>query len=302
VNARPVQVGRRRVTLTNLDKVLYPAADFTKGQVVDYYRRVGSVLLPHLKDRPVTLKRYPNGVAGPFFYEKRCPSHRPEWVRTAHLWSEHNDDYLDYCLVNDLPTLTWVANLAAIELHVLLSKHRAPARPTAMVFDLDPGPPAGIAECVPVALRLRDVLAGVGLESWVKTSGGKGLHVYVPLNGGRATFARTKAVARAVAELLERDDPRRVTTVMRRDARPGKVFIDWSQNDGHKTTACAYTLRAHARPTVSCPVGWEELEAVRTPRQAAALTFEAADVVQRVEELGDLFGPTLSLKQSLPRS
>jgi bifunctional non-homologous end joining protein LigD len=295
-----VQVGKRTLKLTNLDKVLYPESDFTKGQVVDYYRRIAAVLIPHLKDRPLTLKRYPNGVGDPFFYEKRCPSHKPDWVRTAHIWSDSNNDFVDYCLVNDVPTLMWVANLASIELHTLLSRHKTPTRPTMMVFDFDPGPPAGLAECIPVALRMRDVLAHLNLQSFIKTSGGKGLHLYVPLNTPRTTFDQTKSTSRAFAQLLERDDPKRITTVMRRDLRPGKVFIDWSQNDAHKTTACVYTLRALPRPTVSAPLAWEELEEIRTPKQAQRLTFETPDVLRRVDEIGDLFAPLETLKQRLP--
>lgn len=295
-----VRIGSRRVRLTNLDKVLYPAADFTKGQVLDYYRRVAPAILPHLRGRPLTLKRYPDGVDAPSFYEKRCPSHKPDWVRTARLWSDRNDDWVDYCLVPDLAALLWVANLAAIELHVLLGRAAAPGRPTSMVFDLDPGPPAGLRDCARVALRLRDLLASLGLRCLAKTSGGNGLHVYVPLNT-RTTFERTKAVSRALASLLERDDPRRVTTNMRRDLRPGRVFIDWGQNDAHKTTACAYTLRARPWPTVSCPVAWDEVEpAARRRRDADRLSFDAPAVVDRVERLGDLFASVLDVRQALP--
>jgi bifunctional non-homologous end joining protein LigD len=298
-----VQLGSKTLKFSNLDKLLYHAAEFTKGQVIDYYRRIAPLLLPHLKDRPLTLKRYPNGVDSPFFYEKRCPSHKPDWVKTAHLWSDSNKGYVDYCLVNDLPTLLWVANLASIELHVLLSKAKHQHRPTTMVFDLDPGPGVTLRECAAVGIRMRDFLAQLNLQSFPKTSGGKGLHLYVPLNHPRVTFDDTKSTSRAIAMTLEKDDPTRITSNMRKDLRKGKVFIDWSQNDDHKTTAAPYTLRALSQPFVSMPITWEEVESLTEPARRnapPALQFTAPEALARAEEHGDLFAPLLTLRQTLP--
>jgi len=281
----------RRLSLSNLDKVLYPEVGFTKGQVIDYYTRAAPWVLPHLKNRFLTLKRYPNGVEGQHFYEKNCPSHAPDWVRKA-----AGPGGPEYCLANDLPTLVWLANLADLELHTSLSLARNATAPTMMVFDLDPGPPAALSECMEVGLRLRDALAGVGLECFPKTSGSKGMQVYVPL-GKRKTYERTKPLARAFAQLLEKETPKQVTSVMAKKERSGKVFIDWSQNDEHKTTVCVYSLRARERPTVSTPLRWEEVE----QGDAAALVFEAGEVLERADEHGDLFQPVLELEQKLPR-
>jgi bifunctional non-homologous end joining protein LigD len=291
----------RTVSLSNPHKVLYPAAGFTKGQVVSYYARVADVLLPHLAGRPVTRKRYPDGVDGAFFFEKNCPTYRPAWVATTKVPSTRGKrDSVNYCLVGDRPTLVWLANLAALEFHTLLARAGDLGRPTTVVFDLDPGPPADLLDCITVGLRLRDLLADFGLKCFAKTSGGKGLHLYVPLNVPGVTFDQTKAFAHAVARALEKDDPGRVISNMKRDLRGGKVFVDWSQNDDHKTTCCAYSLRARPRPTVSTPVTWDELERARRMKRAAALTFEADAVLKRVEKLGDLFEPVLTLKQRLP--
>jgi bifunctional non-homologous end joining protein LigD len=294
-----VKIGKRQVALSNLNKVLYPDAGFTKADVIAYYRAIAPVLLPHLEDRPLTLKRYPNGVDDKFFYEKRCPSHKPEWVETAKVWSESNDEHMFFCLANDVPTLVWVANLASIELHTFLSKRPDVTRPTSFVLDLDPGPPATILDCIPVALRLRELLDKLKLQCLVKTSGGKGLHIWVPLNT-EVTFERTKEFARLVAITLERHDPKHVTSNMRKDLRPGKIFIDWSQNDEHKTTVSVYSLRARQRPTVSTPLTWKEIESASRHRNPAKLTFEAKDALKRVEKLGDLFEPVLRMKQRLP--
>jgi len=293
-----VEVDGRRLKLSNLDKMFYPAAGFTKGQVLDYYIRIAPVLLPHLRDRPLTLKRYPDGVEGAFFYEKRCPSHRPRWVRTEAVWSEGNRDVIPYCIVNDLPTLVWVANLADLELHTPL--HRAPhvELPTMLVFDLDPGAPADAVSCCEVALLLRALLAGLGLEAFAKTSGSKGVQVYVPLHTA-TSYAATKAFARAAAELLESRRPDLVVSSMRKPLRTGKVLIDWSQNDAHKTTVCAYSLRAKERPTVSTPLEWEEVRRAAA-RDAAGISFEAGEVLARVKRHGDLFAPVLTLRQELP--
>lgn len=293
-----VRVGSRKLSLGNLDKVLYPAAGFVKAQVLDYYRRIAPVILPHLKNRPVTMKRYPDGVAAGFFYEKRCPVYRPGWLRTKRVPSAGPP--LDYCVIDDEAALIWVANLASIELHSFLYTVRDIGRPTALAFDLDPGPPATLLDCLPLALEMRDRLAGLGLKSFPKTSGGKGLHLFVPLNTP-ATFARTKAFAREFARNMEERHPDRVLSKMRKDLRRGKVFIDWSQNDDHKTTVCAYSLRARERPTVSTPVAWKEVEAAVGKGEAASLVFEAGDVLERVRRKGDLFAEVLTLRQALPR-
>lgn len=295
-----LKVAGKTLEVSNLDKVLYPVPGFTKGQVIDYYIRIAPVLLPHLKDRPLTLKRYPNGVDKEFFYEKRCPSHRPNWVRTAHIWSEGNNDYVDYCLANDLPTLVWAANLADLELHTSLAKGRSRERPTAMVFDLDPGAPATIVECAKVAFWLKEILDAFKLEVFAKTSGSKGLQLYVPLNTP-VTYDKTKPFAQSLAQRLEREHPREVVSKMQKSLRNGKVFFDWSQNDDHKTTVCAYSLRAKVHPTVSTPVTWDEVDAARKKKKAGLLVFESEEVVKRVEKLGDLFAPVLTLKQKLPK-
>src|SRR3979411_804843 len=232
-NKAELIVDDRKIQVSNLKKVLYPKAAFTKGQVIDYFIRVAPVLLPHLTDRTLTMKRYPNGVEGEFFYEKNCPSHRPKWVQTAKVWSEGNQRIMHYCLANDLPTLVWAANLADLALTTSLSRKDNLDRPTMMVFDLDPGAPADIVQCCQVGLWLRDLLAEMKLKSWAKTSGSKGLQVYVPLNTA-ATFDGTKALSRALAEHLEREHPKLVISKMARALRAGKVFVDWSQNDVHK--------------------------------------------------------------------
>jgi bifunctional non-homologous end joining protein LigD len=294
-----IEVGGKKLSVSNLEKVLYPQAGFTKGQVIDYYSRIAPVLLPHLKNRPITLKRYPDGVEGFFFYEKQCPSHRPEWVRTTEVPSRREAGKIDYCLMNDLPALVWAANLADLELHTFL--HRAPAinRPTALAFDLDPGAPADMVLCCQVGVWLRTILADLGLRSFAKTSGSKGLQLLVPLNT-LATYGKTKGFAHGLAVKLEREHPEEVVSRMQKDLRTGKVLIDWSQNDEHKTTVNVYSLRAKERPTVSTPVTWEEVEAVVKKRDAGSLSFESHTVLQRVEEKGDLFAPVLTLKQRLP--
>jgi bifunctional non-homologous end joining protein LigD len=290
----------QKLSVSNLDKVLYPKAGFTKGQVIDYYIRVAPVLLPHLKDRPLTMKRYPNGVDGEFFYEKNCPSHRPKWVQTAKVWSEGNNRIMDYCLANDLPTLVWAANLADLELHTSLARKRDVSRPTMMVFDLDPGAPADIVQCCQVGLWLRDLLGEMKLTSFPKTSGSKGLQVYVPLNTP-ATFEQTKELSHVLAEHLEREHGELVVSKMAKTLRKGKVFVDWSQNDEHKTTINVYSLRAKEQPTVSTPVTWKEVEATLRKKDAKLLTFASDDTLRRVEKQGDLFEPVEKLKQKLPK-
>jgi bifunctional non-homologous end joining protein LigD len=292
-----LKVGGRTLTVSNLDKVLYPAAGFTKAQVIDYYIRIAPVLLPHLKNRPITLKRYPDGVEGFYFYEKQCPSHHPDWLKTATVPSRRREE-IEYCVMNDLPALVWAANLADLELHTFL--HRAPAitRPTALAFDLDPGAPADIVQCCRVALWLKEALAESKLESFAKTSGSKGLQLFVPLNTAM-TYDKTKAFAHALAERLEREHPDLVVSRMQKSLRKGKVLIDWSQNDDHKTTVNVYSLRAKEQPTVSTPITWQEVEACWKRKSAERLTFLSDDVLRRVEKHGDLFSPVLGLKQSL---
>ncbi len=290
----------KTLPISNLDKVLYPKVGFTKGQVIDYYIRIAPVLLPHLRDRPLTMKRYPNGVEAEYFYEKNCPSHRPKWVKTAKVWSEGNNRMMDYCLAQDLPTLVWAANLADLELHTSLARKKDVARPTMMVFDLDPGAPADIVQCCQVGLWLRDALARMKLKSFPKTSGSKGLQVYVPLNTP-VTFDQTKDFSRALAEYLEREHAELVVSKMSKALRKGRVFVDWSQNDEHKTTICVYSLRAKSEPTVSTPVTWEEVANCLKKKKADLLKFRSDQTLKRVEKSGDLFKPVETLKQKLPK-
>jgi bifunctional non-homologous end joining protein LigD len=290
----------RRLPVSNLNKVLYPKTGFTKGEVINYYIQIAPVLLPHLKDRPLTMKRYPNGVEGEFFYEKNCPAHRPSWVKTARVWSEGNQRDMHYCLAQDLPTLVWAANLADIELHTSLSRKSNTARPTMMVFDLDPGAPAHIVQCCQVGLWLREILGGLKLKSWAKTSGSKGLQVYVPLNTA-VTYDQTKELSHAVADHLERAHPKLVVSKMAKTLRTGKVFVDWSQNDEHKTTINVYSLRAKDEPTASTPVTWDEVGGTLRKKDAKKLFFRCEQTVARVEKMGDLFEPVETLKQKLPK-
>ena len=290
----------KKLAVSNLNKILYPKARFTKGQVIDYYIRIAPVLLPHLKDRPLTMKRYPNGVEREFFYEKNCPSHRPKWVKTAKVWSEGNRRTMEYCLANDLPTLVWAANLADLELHTSLSRKNNIDRPTMMVFDLDPGAPADIVQCCKVGLWLRDLLSKMKLKSWAKTSGSKGLQVYVPLNTP-VSYEDTKGLSRSLAQYLERDHPDLVTSNMSKAERKAKVFVDWSQNDEHKTTICVYSLRAKEEPMVSTPVTWNEVENCLKKKNAELLRFRSDQVLTRVEKQRDLFERIEGLKQKLPK-
>jgi bifunctional non-homologous end joining protein LigD len=294
-----IEVDGRTLSLSNLDKVLYPEAGFTKGHVIEYYTRVAPVLLDHLRGRPLTLKRYPNGVDKPYFYEKQCPSHRPEWVRTAPIYSRSNRRTIDFCLCDDLPTLVWLANLADLEMHTSLATAEDYERPTVLAFDLDPGPPATIVECAEVALELRAVFAHIGMEAFPKTSGSKGMQVYVPLNTP-VTYERTRAFSHGIAQLLERRLGGLVVSDMKKELRKGKVLVDWSQNAQHKTTVCAYSLRALPQPTVSTPLTWEEVEAVTESRDPDDLVFTSADLLERVAEDGDCFAPVLELEQTLP--
>ena len=294
-----VEVEGRRLTLSNLEKVLYPQADFTKAQLIDYYVRIAPVLLPHLRGRPLSMKRYPDGVEGEPFYQKNCPDHRPPWVATARLWSEGNKRWMDYCMVQEVATLVWAANLADIELHTSLSLAKEILRPTMIVFDLDPGEPANIVQCCQAGIWVRDIFQHFGLQAFPKTSGSKGLQVYVPLNRP-VTYDDTKSFAHALAQFLEAQHRDQIVSDMKKVLRVGKVFVDWSQNDDHKTTVCVYSLRARSLPTVSTPVTWKEVEQCWAKQDASLLVFESDQVLNRVERIGDLFEPVLTLKQQLP--
>lgn len=308
-SSRVVEVDGRELKLTNLDKALYPKAGFTKGEVVDYYAKVASAMVPHLSGRALTLRRFPEGVddTDAAFFEKRCPKHRPDWVKTATVEAGPRAGDIDFCVCEDLPTLVWMAQLAAIELHPSLSLAKAPDRPTVLAFDLDPGPPADVLDCCRIALRLRDLFEHFEMRAFVKTSGSKGLQVYVPLNDPAVTYEAdgpdgqgTKPFARAIAQLLEKQTPDEVVSKMKKVERKGKVFVDWSQNHRRKTTIAVYSLRARERPTVSTPVSWEEVELALKKKDADSLVFETGDVLKRIEQQGDLFAPVLELKQKLP--
>lgn len=294
-----VEIEGKRLTLSNLEKVLYPAVGFTKAQLIDYYVRIAPVLLPHLRGRPLTMKRYPEGVDGELFYQKNCPDHRPEWVKTARVWSEGNKRWMDYCLVEDVATLVWAANLADIELHTSLSLARDIPRPTMIVFDLDPGEPANIVQCCQVGIWIRDIFQHFKLRSFPKTSGSKGLQVYVPLNTP-VTYDDTKPFAHELARLLEAQHRDQIVSDMKKTLRVGKVFVDWSQNDGHKTTVCVYSLRAKSQPTVSTPVTWKEVEQCLSKKDANLLMFSSDQVLERAKRMGDPFEPVITLKQKLP--
>jgi bifunctional non-homologous end joining protein LigD len=298
-SGRVVEVDGREVSVTNLDKVLYPSTGFTKGEVIEYYARIAPTILPHLEGRPLTLKRYPEGVEAGHFYEKRCPKHRPDWVETAAIWSEREDGEIEFCVCDDKPTLVWMAQLAALELHPSLSRADSMPSPTVLAFDLDPGEPATVIECARVALRVRELFGEFGLECFPKTSGGKGIQVYLPLNTD-VTYEVTKPYARAVARLLERMHPKEIVSRMTKRLRKGKVFVDWSQNTESKTTVAVYSLRARERPAVSTPLEWDEVTAAAESGDPEPIRFETADTLDRVEDRGDLFAPVLELEQELP--
>lgn len=294
-----VEIEGRTLKLSNLDRILYPRTGFTKGDLIDYYEAVAPALLPHLRDRPLTMRRYPGGVEGPSFWEKRCPEHRPEWVRTASIWSDSNDEAIDYCVVDDVATLVWAANLADIELHTSLATAAERQTPRAVVFDLDPGEPADVLDCAEIALTIRGTLGEFGLETFVKTSGSKGLQLYVPLNSG-ADYEQTKDFAHQLAKIFEAQMPDRVVSKMKKSLRKGKIFIDWSQNVEHKTTVCVYSMRAKPVPSVSTPVEWTEVEEASDSGDAALLAFGPEEVLGRIEKLGDLFRDLLEIEQRLP--
>jgi bifunctional non-homologous end joining protein LigD len=288
-----LQIGGRDLALSNLDKVLWPEAGTTKGDMVGYYAKVAPVLVPHLEGRAITLKRYPNGVDGTSFFEKNCPSYRPPWLETVKMGE------VNYCLVEDPAAVVWLANLAAIELHPTLATKPDLGSPTSVVFDLDPGPPADVITCARVALLVRDLLDQLHLQTWAKTSGSKGIQLYAPLNSG-ATYEATAPFAKAVAQLLERRHPELILSYQLRTARAGKVLIDWSQNASSKTTVSVYSLRARPKPTVSTPVTWDEVDDALSAGDPAALTFEWAEVLHRVDRQGDLMADLLTLQQELP--
>ena len=299
MSGKIIELAGRRLALSNLEKELYPACAFTKADVLEYYRRMATWLLPHLQGRALTMKRYPAGVDKPFFFEKRCPAHRPPWVETAEI-RPAGGEAMTFCLINDLETLLWVANLASLELHVPLARAASPETPDALVFDLDPGAPANILDCAKVALILRDLLSRLGLASFVKTSGQKGLHLFVPLNDPAATFAATRQFSRTVAVILEKNYPELVTAKMAKTARTGKVFINWEQNDASLTMICVYSLRAREKPFVSSPLDWQELEELAGLGDPEKFHILSAEAVRRAEEKGDLFGEVLEKRQKLP--
>lgn len=301
-SSQVVEVDGRELKLTNLDKVLYPAVGFTKGEMVDYYARVAETMVPHLSGRAVTLRRFPEGVddLDSAFFEKRCPKHRPKWVKTTTVRAGPHAGNIDFCVCDGRPTLIWMAQLAAIELHPSLSLGRAPTRPTVLAFDLDPGPPADIVDCCRLALRLREMFGHFGVQSFPKTSGSKGMQVYVPLNRKDVSYDTTKPFAKAIAQLLEKQTPDQVVSKMKKVEREGKVFVDWSQNHRSKTTIAVYSLRARERPTASTPLSWDEVEECADSGDGSPLVFEAAEVLERIEDRGDLFAPVLELQQELP--
>ncbi len=298
---RTVEVEGRELKLTNLGKVLYPKPKFTKGEVIDYYARIAPAIVPHLSGRPLTLRRFPEGVDNldAAFFEKRCPKHRPEWVKTTNVDAGPRAGGIDFCVCDGLPTLIWMAQLAALELHPSLSLSRRLEQPTVLAFDLDPGPPANIIDCCRIGVRLREMFGHFDLECFPKTSGSKGLQVYVPLNT-KTDYDETKPFARAIAQLLEKQMPKEVLSKMSKAERKGKVFVDWSQNHQRKTTIAVYSLRARERPTASTPVTWDEVEKALADEDPDLLVFEADEVVERFEQHGDLFAPVLEKKQRLP--
>ena len=289
------------VPVSNLDKIYYPKAKFTKGEMLNYYIKIAPVLLPHLENRPLTLKRYPNGVDAPFFYEKQCPKPRPSFVKTTRVARHHKPGEIEYCVVNNLPTLVWTANLGDLELHTLLSRAPVVHRPTQIVFDLDPGAPADAVQCAQVALWLRELFEQLGLQVFVKSSGSKGMQVAVPLNTP-ITYKETSPFAKAVAQTLEKAHPELVVSDMKKMLRKGKVLVDWSQNSETKTTVCVYSLRAREHPYVSSPLEWSEVERCLKKTDASLVFFEAGEALKRVEKLGDLFAPVLTLKQDLKQA
>ena len=296
-----LEIDGKGLTLTNLDKVMYPETGFTKGQVIDYYKEIAHCILPHIKDRPITMKRFPNGIGGEYFYEKAAPSHTPAWAKTFEVPSNRKNSFINYILINDVATLVWSANLANLEIHPFLAKAPNIDQPTMVIFDLDPGDGADILSSCEVAFLLKDLLERLDLESFVKVSGSKGVHLHVPLNTP-VTYEATQPFAKSVAQLLENERPDLVVSEMSKFKRKGKVLVDWSQNSEHKSTAAVYSLRAKVKPFVAMPVSWDELRKAIKAKDAAGLFFEPDAALKRAKKIGDLFAPALKLKQKLPKA
>jgi bifunctional non-homologous end joining protein LigD len=292
-----LDVGGRRLTIRNLDRVVFPRTGTTKGDLLGYYVSIGEVMLPHLRERLLHMHRYPEGVEGPRFWQKGCPDYKPEWLPTAPVWSRDKGENIDYCVVNELAALLWAVNIGSIELHTSLHLRDALHSPTVMAFDLDPGPGVGLLACCEVALRLREMFARVNVACYPKTSGSKGLQVYVPLNSG-ARYEMTKPASRRIAERLEEQTPHAVVSRMARSLRSGRVLVDWSQNTEHKSMVCAYSVRAKERPTVSTPLDWDEVERALDASDPNLLVFEMPEVLERVAARGDLFAPVLTERQT----
>jgi bifunctional non-homologous end joining protein LigD len=298
MNSTTTRIDGKELKLSNLDKILYPSG-FNKAEVIDYYRQIAPVMLPHLHDRPITLKRYPNGTRGMYFYQKRAPEHRPAWLKTAPIKTK--SDVIDFCIIENAAGLVWLANLACLEIHAYLFKAQNPLVPTMMVFDLDPGAPATLNDCCAVAVSLQELLQQHGLSCLAKVSGSKGLHICVPLNY-HETFTRTKLFAHAIARILEQRYPQKITSVMSKSERNGKVFIDWSQNDAAKTTCCVYSLRAVNAPMVSAPISWAEIRRVVKSSVTDSLIIQATDLLNSNKIASDEFAALESQVQYLPES
>ncbi len=296
-----LEIGGRKLQVSNLDKVMYGENHFTKANVIDYYIKAAPYILPHLKNRPLTLKRYPDGVKGKYFYEKDAPSHTPDWMKLAVVPRKGQAGEIRYVMLNNTPSLVWAANLASLEMHVFLARAPKIQQPTAVVFDLDPGEPASALDCAEVSLWIRNLLEKLGLKSFVKASGSKGLQLYIPLNTA-TSYEKTQPFARAIAEMLEKEHPDRVESQMAKYLRSGKVFIDWSQNSEFKTTVCVYSLRAKRdRPFVSMPFTWTEVERAWQKKDADFFLIDADKALERLAQHGDLFEAVLKLKQKLPK-
>ena len=296
-----VGVGCRRLRLTNLDKSMYPIAGMAKRQVIEYYARVAETMLPHVKGRPLTLKRFPDGIGGAYFFEKQCPRYRPDWVSTVPIWTEQYGTHYEYCVVTEPATLVWLANLASLEVHPALARAEDLSRPTGVAFDVDPGYPAGLLESCHVARWLHGLFERLGLRSFVKSSGSKGLHVHIPLNITDVGYSQTKAFARQVAQSLQQRFPELVLATVSRARRAGKVLIDWGQNDRHKTIVAPYSLRANDPPTVSVPLRWREVDDAVEARDSDRLVLSPSEMLERLEREGDLFAQSLDIRQTLPQ-
>jgi bifunctional non-homologous end joining protein LigD len=296
----PLKVAGREMQVSNLDQVLFPRSGFTKGDVINYYIKASKLILPHLRNRPLTLKLYYHGVEAPADYEKDAPAYTPDWVKRAPIWRKSGESQIHFVLVNDLPTLVWTANLANIEMHPFLARWPKIDRPDVMVFDLDPGEPAGALEAAEVALWLFELLKRLGLESFLKSAGSNGLHVYVPFNTA-ITYEQTQPLAKAITELLRQQHPEVVIAEMAKHLRAGKVFVDWSQNAEHKSTVCVYSLRARGdEPFVSMPLSWEQVKRALNKADARRFCIRPEEALQEMARRGDLFAPVLKLRQRIP--